>query len=229
MYSALAGFGIGYFLTRHDRSTWRRTNVAVASLAAGCCCHILWTAPLFVDALPGSVGVLATVMLKGLPGLLLLCLMLRTTRRRLDGGYTRQLAALHDPALITTAELAVLGNAGLRIQARRYASQQAGARAGRAVLRLQRAQARLAVAMSTPAELRPADPAADSTHAAAIARCQCEVLTRRQALVVLGHPEAVPPQGTAPWRSRFVAPIAVTALAVIVLWAALMASGTGLS
>ena len=228
LYSALAGFGIGYFLTRHDRTTWRRTTVAVASLVAGCCCHILWDAPLFVDVLPGSFGVLATLMLKGLPGILLLYFMLRTTRVRLEGGYVRQLAALRDPDFITTAELAVLASAGLRIRARRYASHVAGARAGRTVLRLQRAQARLAVAMSTPAGTELTASAADGTHAAAIARCQREVLALRRALVALGHPEAVSQQDRATGWSRFFVLVATTALAVIVLWAALMASGTGL-
>ena len=66
IFTAIVGAGVAYAATRKtSRSVW----VAAGSLAAVIALHALWNSPLLRDGLGlGAFGVLAGVMLKGLPG-----------------------------------------------------------------------------------------------------------------------------------------------------------------
>jgi RsiW-degrading membrane proteinase PrsW (M82 family) len=208
LFGALAGAGIGYLVVRRDRGVARRAGMAALAGLGAWGSHALWNSPLLTDGLGGSgAALLAVLLLKGLPPLLLILLLVRHVHDREADYYVARLAALDDPELITAGELAVLGSGARRAAARRHAEARAGRAAATAVRRLQRAQARLAV------ELSRAAPAGE--HRAA-------VRAHRAVLVRLGHPEAV--TGPRSWRHT-VSTAVTTAVAVAVLWVALSALG----
>jgi RsiW-degrading membrane proteinase PrsW (M82 family) len=214
LFGALAGAGIGYLVVRREKSKPHRIGVALLAVFGAWCCHVLWNSPLLSDGLGnGGVALLAVLVFKGLPPLLLILLLVRVAHDREADFYTAQLAALNDPALITAAELVVLPSGPRRAEARRHARQVGGKKAKAAVRRLQRAQARLAVELSRS----PAGEAIPSRRQA--------VLTEREILSRLGLKEAVAEgdgQGAARRRAESILAVVV---AVAVLWVALTALG----
>ena len=214
LFSALAGAGIGYLVVRRERGRAHRAGVAALAVLGAWASHVLWNSPLLGDGLGnGALALLAVLLLKGLPPLLLILLLVRHVHDLEADFYVGQLATLRDPELITEGELAVLGSGARRAAARRHAGARAGWRATAAVRRLQRAQARLAVELSRTGVATVAGPA--GSHCA-------EIREQRSILVRLGHPEAV--AGPRSWR-RTASTVGTTALAIAVLWVALSALG----
>lgn len=211
LFGALAGAGIGYLAVRADR-TWRtRLGVAMLGVLAAWASHMLWNSPLFRDGLGnGALALLAVLVFKGLPPLLVILLLVRSAHDREADYYAAQLAELDDPELITPHELNALKSGSRRASARWHARTRAGFAARSAVRRLQRAQARLAV------EVSRGTPDLD--------RWCHEVRRQRRILAGLGHPEAIAPEGKGPWR-RTASTVFTTALAIAVLWAAISTLG----
>ncbi|WP_328464244.1 PrsW family intramembrane metalloprotease [Actinoplanes sp. NBC_00393] len=209
LFGALAGAGIGYLVVNPDRSRGHRLAMAGLALFGAWASHVLWNSPLFRDGLgDGALALLAVLVFKGLPPLLLILFLVRRAHDQEAAYYVAKLATLRDPELITTAELRVLGSGSRRAAARRYAAARAGRRGRTAVRRLQRAQARLAVELSRASGSATADCA--------------EVRVQRAVLIDLGHPEAV--EGTRSWRHT-ASTVGTTAVAIAVLWVALSALG----
>ncbi|GIF74711.1 PrsW family intramembrane metalloprotease [Asanoa siamensis] len=146
LFGALAGAGIGYLAVRTDRPLFVRLFVAVLSVLGAMAIHFLWNSPLL--SLGGGAGIFGDLFVKGIPPLLMILLLVRGVRHREADYYVGQLAALGDRRIATEDELRVLGHGHLRAGARRYAHGRAGVKGRRAVRRLQRAQARLAVELS---------------------------------------------------------------------------------
>jgi RsiW-degrading membrane proteinase PrsW (M82 family) len=220
LFGALAGAGVGYLVVRTDRSRAARLGAAALALAGAWLCHFVWNSPLLADGLGyGGVGVLAALVAKGLPPLLMILLLVRAAGQREADYYTAQLVALADRRIITPCELRVLPRGRLRAEARRYAHGRTGVRGRRAVRRLQRAQARLAVELSRAGggpEALAASPAVRRWHA--------EVLTQRGRLLAVGHPEAIAPYDRGASLRRWgTGVVAVAVLAVV--WAAIRALG----
>jgi RsiW-degrading membrane proteinase PrsW (M82 family) len=214
LFGALAGAGIGYLVVRRDQSLGNRIGVAVLAVFGAWASHVLWNSPLLSDGLGnGALGLLAVLLLKGLPPLLLILWLVRRAHDREADYYVGQLATLGDAELITEAELAVLGSGARRAAARRYAESKAGRPARAAVRRLQRAQARLAVELSRAS--------AEVSDGSTGSRCD-EIRAERAVLIALGHPEAV--AGPRSWRHT-ASTIGTTAVAIAVLWVALSALG----
>jgi hypothetical protein len=170
---------------------------------------VLWNSPIFSDGLGnGLVGLLAVLLLKGLPPLVLVLLIVRRVHDKEADYYVGRLAALGDADLITDDELAVLGSGARRAAARRHARARAGRPAQAAVRRLQRAQAHLAVELSR--ESASTGPPCE------------EIRRQRTVLAGLDHPEAI----TGPRSWRHTASTAITtAVAIAVLFVALSALG----
>ena len=231
LFGALAGAGIGYLVVRRDKSIAIRIGAALLTLLGAWCSHVLWNAPLFSDGLGnGGLALLAVLVFKGLPPLLLILLLVRAAHDREADYYTAHLAALGDSELITDAELEVLRSGTRRAQARRHARLRAGYKGHAAVRRLQRAQARLAVELSraellVPTLGRAAASGGGIATEGAVARWCSVVRERRAILAGLGLPEAVvPADGQDAWRRRGESVLAVV-VAIVVLWVALSALG----
>jgi RsiW-degrading membrane proteinase PrsW (M82 family) len=185
LFSAPAGAGIAWFLVRTDQSLPVRCLGLAAGLGSAWGIHFIWNSPLLMDGLGGSAaGVLVGLLLKGLPPLLLAMGLLWVARNREAIFYIDKLARLHDPAVATPAELRTLQHGHLRADARRYGKLRAGKAGGKAVKALQRAQAHLAVELSRePSGLATGDPI--------LLHSRDEVLTQRQRLLTLAHPQAI--------------------------------------
>jgi RsiW-degrading membrane proteinase PrsW (M82 family) len=213
LFGALAGAGIGYLVVNPDRTRRHRIGMAGLALAGAWASHVLWNSPLFRDGLGnGALALLAVLVFKGLPPLLLILWLVRRAHDREAAYYVAKLATLRDPALITESELRVLGSGSRRAAARRHAAAQAGRGARATVRRLQRAQARLAVDLSRATAEAPETTAAS------------EVRAHRARLEELGHPEAV--EGVPSWRHT-ASTVTTTAVAIAVVWVALSALGGG--
>lgn len=214
LFGALAGAGIGYLVVRRDRGAANRIGVAVLAVLGAWASHVLWNSPIFTDGLGnGPSGLLAVLLLKGLPPLVLILLIVRRVHDKEADYYVSHLAMLCDPELITEGELAVLGSGSRRAAARRHAGARAGRQAHKAVRRLQRAQARLAVELSRAS--------ADVSDGSTGTRC-VEIRIERGVLIGLGHPEAV--AGPRMWRHT-ASTVVTTVVAIAVLWVALSALG----
>lgn len=211
LFGALAGAGIGYFVVRRDRSPVLRLGVAALAVLGAWASHALWNSPLLSDGLGnGAPALLAVLVLKGLPPLLLILWWVRRAHDREADYYVAHLATLRDPELITEGEMRVLGSGSARASARRLAAERAGAAGRHAVRRLQRAQARLAVELSreVPASALSCEP----------------IREQRKKLRDLNHPEAI--AGPRSWRHT-ASTIVTTLVAIAVLWVALSALGGG--
>jgi RsiW-degrading membrane proteinase PrsW (M82 family) len=211
LFAALAGAGIGYLVVRTDRSALSRLAAAGLALAGAWTCHFLWNSPLLADGFGGGgPGLFAGLVLKGAPPMLMILLLVRAARHREADYYTARLAALNDPRVATPAELRALGQGHLRVEARRYAFARAGVRGRRAVRRLQRAQARLAV---------------DLSRGESGFRWFGQALTERARLVAIGHPEALAPDGRHSMARRLGALLGVALFVLVAVWVAIRAIG----
>jgi RsiW-degrading membrane proteinase PrsW (M82 family) len=220
LFGALAGAGVGYLVVRVDRSLASRIGAAALALGGAWLCHFVWNSPLLADGLGyGGLGVLAVLLVKGLPPLLVILLLVRAAGEREADYYTAQLLALDDRMVITPNELRVLPRVGRRAEARRYAHGRAGVRGRRAVRRLQRAQARLAVELS-----RAGGGVAALADSPAAGRWYEEVLAQRQRLLRLGHPEAIAPYERAGMVRRWIGAVGAV-VALIVIWVAIRSIG----
>jgi len=109
VFSAIAGGGVGYALIRRERETPHRYAVLVLAGLGAAGLHFLWNTPVFADGFgAGVAGVLAVLVLKGVPALLLVLALVRVAGHREADYYVRELAAYGDPELATEAELAAL-------------------------------------------------------------------------------------------------------------------------
>jgi RsiW-degrading membrane proteinase PrsW (M82 family) len=185
LFSAVAGAGIAWFLVRTDRPLPVRWGGLFVGLGLAWAVHFIWNSPLLMDGVGDSgVGLLVGLLLKGLPALLLGMGLLWVARHREANYYIDRLEALRDPEIATKGELKTLRHGHLRADARRYGKFRAGPAGQKAVKALQLAQAQLAVELSrAPAGLVTGDPA--------IMHIRDDVLTIRNRLMVLAHPEAI--------------------------------------
>jgi RsiW-degrading membrane proteinase PrsW (M82 family) len=173
LFTGLSGAGVAYGLVRTDKPLPVRVAVAVSLFAAAWGGHFLWNSPWLSNGFGfGPLGALAAVLIKGIPVLLVGIVLLVAAERREADYYSALLASVADPRIATEDEIRALVSPRRRFAARRRARTRLGWAGGRAVRRLQRAQAQLAVALSR-------DPGAEVVHR------RRDVLGRRHQLVAL--------------------------------------------
>jgi len=173
LFTAVAGAGVAYALVRKDRPRLRRVAVAVALFLASAGFHFLWNSPLLTGLGLGLIGMILILLVKGIPALLVGAALLMAAERREADYYAGMLAGLGDHRIATADEIATLVSPRRRLEARKQARTRLGTAGARAMGRLQRAQAQLAVAISR-------DPGAE------VLRRRREVLVRRHQLAALG-------------------------------------------
>jgi RsiW-degrading membrane proteinase PrsW (M82 family) len=183
LFSALAGAAVGYFVVhRTNKSLQRRLGVVIAGFGGAWLFHFVWNSPWFGNGFGyGLLGLLAALIVKGAPALVLIVLLVRSASGREADFYVGTLLTLGDPRIITTREVAALRTGRRRLAARRYAYARSGRPGKRAVRELQRSQARLALDLSRGG--RDAYP------------LRLRVLVARRRLAAMAHPEAAVPQG----------------------------------
>jgi RsiW-degrading membrane proteinase PrsW (M82 family) len=144
VYSGLFGLGLGYAMTRPAWSPLRRALAVVAGFGAAWSLHFLWNSPLLVDTTDWRL-----VVVKGVPALLLLLALLQRAQRADSGVFLPALAAVGNPLVATDDEIRSLTDRRSRARARREARATSGRAGAGSVRRLQRAQADLAVALTS--------------------------------------------------------------------------------
>jgi protease PrsW len=187
LFTALAGAGIGYAVVHTDRP-WRwRIGVAVLAYLGAWTLHFVWNSPLLGDGFGiGVAGLIGVLLLKGIPGFVAVLLMLRVARHHEAGYYLGRLSGI-EPILVDPEEMEALVTARGRNQARRQAHGAAGLRAERAVRKLQRTQAKLAVEISRSGYASYREAARhDNPRSVALERCVRDILAVRERLWALG-------------------------------------------
>lgn len=175
LFTAIAGAGIAYALTRRRRRAIRAV-VAGALLGAAWAFHFALNSPWLSDGFGyGAPGVFLAVLIKGTPALVAGATVIVLAERRDAAYYGRLLTAVNDPRIATPDEIVALVSPLRRLAERRRARHRLGRAGGRAVRRLQRAQANLAVTLARAAD-RTCGP-----HE--VARDRREVLLRRRELL----------------------------------------------
>jgi RsiW-degrading membrane proteinase PrsW (M82 family) len=184
MFTALAGAGVGYAMTHVGRPWTRRIGIVLLAYAGAWAFHFVWDSPLLLEGFGfGLGGVLAVVVVKGLPGLVVVLLLARAALHHEAAFYAELLLRISDHSLITEDEVAVLVKGRNRLAARRYARSRGGHRAAAAMRRLQRAQARYAVELSRHVHARA--EALGRRRAAALKKREYDIRAARQRLVDL--------------------------------------------
>ncbi len=209
LFSALAGAGVAYAVLHR---TVRGAGWCAAALLGAWSFHAVWNSPWLADGFGyGVPGVLAALVLKGGPALVVILLLVHSAGRREAGYYLRKLVG--DPRVATERELAALATGGTRLAARRFAYARGGRRLARCVRKLQRAQARLALDVS-----RGLPQAAEH---------RAEVLELRRWLEAYGHPDAYAPGNAAVAAWLWVGGCVGAAAGAVLLAAAIRGLGGG--
>ncbi len=199
LFGALAGAGVAYAMVRKDRSRLVRFAVAAALCGSAWWFHFLWNSPLLADGFGyGIVGVLAAMLIKGIPALAVGVVLVVAAQRHQADYYAAMLASVGDHRIATRDEIATLISPRGRAAARRHARTRLGRPGARAVRRLQLAQARLAVSIST----EPGVEVCQRRH---------EVLVRRHELLALAMAAS---RRNPSWAKKLAASAAVTAQVV---------------
>ena len=152
LYSALAGMGIAYFVTRKGFvPEGKRWGVVIGLFLIAVLAHVLWNSPL-LDFFPEEpwegvdwLVILFATAVKGLPLLIFVILMVRLAHRREHLWLQAALETEAGKPGLTREELDALDHPADRRRARKEAAARGGRQAGREMKRLQREQINLAM------------------------------------------------------------------------------------
>ncbi|MGH3739459.1 MAG: PrsW family intramembrane metalloprotease, partial [Micromonosporaceae bacterium] len=127
MFTALAGAGVGYLVTRTDRGRRRRYGIAALAFGGAWAFHFVWDTPWLGDGFGfGIGGVVAVLVLKGLPGLVVVLYLVQQALVHEAAYYSRLLSRVQDLNLVTAAEIPMLVKGRNRLAARRSARSRRG-------------------------------------------------------------------------------------------------------
>lgn len=142
LMTAITGLGLGYVLTRHDRSWGRRLLVVVVLFGVAWWMHFFTDSPLVQGQLPGALANVGGIG-KSIPNLILGFIVYRIAMRAEWRHYAATIDA--EPAdVITSTEIESMRTRRSRRNARKRHSRHGGKPAKRTARRLQRCQLQLA-------------------------------------------------------------------------------------
>jgi protease PrsW len=158
LMTAMTGLGLGYALTRHDRSRARRLLVLVGLFGVAWWMHFFKDSPLFENLLPGPIGGVA----KAIPNLILGFIVYRIAMR---AEWRHYAAVVGDESseVVTPTEVASMRTRRSRRRVRKRYHRHGGKGARQLARRLQRCQLQLANEVET-------DPGAAARTRATIRR-----------------------------------------------------------
>jgi RsiW-degrading membrane proteinase PrsW (M82 family) len=147
-YTAIAGYGIGYFVSRRDRSVGYRLGVVVLSFAVAFTAHFVWNSPLLTEAFGEGAGILLGLLVKGIPVLFLLITMYRLARNQEATWFRAAVAGEVGTDVLLREELEELMTLSSRKDVTKMVRRVRGRAAARLVGQLQHAQLALGLACS---------------------------------------------------------------------------------
>ncbi|SIR67989.1 PrsW family intramembrane metalloprotease [Pseudacidovorax sp. RU35E] len=149
-FSAVAAYGVAWYMRHKERSRPVRIGVALACFGLAWGMHFVWNSPWLERWFPNNdLGVSLLMVTKGLPLLLAAALIWRAATRE-TGAYLHAQAEALVPErdLLADDERERLGDPLERLRARRAVGREHGRRAMRLKRRLQREQLRLVLKAS---------------------------------------------------------------------------------
>lgn len=160
-YTAIAGYGIGYFVCRTERSVAHRLAVAASCFVAAVVAHLVWNSPLLIEAFGEGAGLLLGLLLKGIPVVILLVVMYRMARSQEATWFRAAVSEEVGTDVLLQDELDELMTLDRRQDVTRMVRRVRGRTAARRVGDLQQAQLALGLACSRkgPAAERDAEDA----------------------------------------------------------------------
>ncbi len=208
LFAGLTGMGFAYFVTSKAALS-RRIAAFGVCVAAALTAHAFWDSPLLNDVLgtgnaaPSQSQILLWCTLKGLPFLILLCVLVVMATRNEERSFRAIIAGEPDESLLPEPEVRALGSLWSRRSARVAAGRRLGAAGARLVGQLQSAQIQYALARSRSDSL--ADPSVE--------RQRQRILWIRAHLTVFeGGPTAGQAPAPAGWASAGLASAALPAV-----------------
>lgn len=148
LFTAVAGMGFAYWVTRSDRPQNRRLQFVVGALALAIVAHFIWNSPILGFLLgndPGPINWVLYMAVKGLPFLVFLALMVRLAHRREMHWFETAVAHHVGEDALTAADVRTLSDLRTRRSARKEMGRRKGREGERLVGRLQSAQLSLAM------------------------------------------------------------------------------------
>ncbi len=146
LFTGLIGFGFAYFVTRRSERWIKRAGIFALFIVLGWAAHFVWNSPWLDGLAQDSAGdFVLTLVIKGLPFLVLLVLIGLLARRRERQAFTRLMAEEVGGEAVTAEEFEVLRSGRRRRRAVRRVRQQKGPLAGRLAKRIMREQMNLAL------------------------------------------------------------------------------------
>jgi RsiW-degrading membrane proteinase PrsW (M82 family) len=143
LFTGLLGFGFAYFVTQRLRPWTRRAGVLAVSAVLAWAAHFVWNSPWLESLGAGGAGAfIGSLVIKGLPFLLLLALMVVFARRRERRAFAQLIAAEVGGEV---DELGILQNGRKRRHTVRAVKKARGPAAAALVKRLMREQMNLAL------------------------------------------------------------------------------------
>ncbi|MFJ6460406.1 PrsW family intramembrane metalloprotease [Streptomyces sp. NPDC091387] len=144
LYTSVAAFGIGYFITRRHKPLIQRTAVAVGAFALAWFLHFFWNSPWLQNIGGDGVGgILVLSLVKGIPVFAVGYLLWKFAGRE-EGSQLRTVADYYlDDDLMTPEERDSLTSLRERRLLRKHMKKAHGRKAARTLHRLQRAQLHL--------------------------------------------------------------------------------------
>lgn len=158
VYTGIVGAGIGYFVSRRDRSWVERLGVAIGLFATAWFLHFFWDTPFLNESLGDSTAAsFASVLIKGIPALVIFLLVVRWGRNQERKVWSEFVGSSIDRELVSVADAEALLDRKGRRRARKEVREAKGRRAGRLQKHLQYAQLRYIQSVS--------EEGAESAHA----------------------------------------------------------------
>jgi protease PrsW len=146
LFTGLLGFGFAYFITRRSARWVVRVGVLALFIVLAWAAHFVWNSPWLDSLSSGSAGsFVLSLVIKGLPFLVLLVLLVVFARRREEEAFSRLMAEEVGGDVVTPEEFEILRSGRRRRQALRQMKRQKGPGAGRLLKTLQREQMNLAL------------------------------------------------------------------------------------
>jgi RsiW-degrading membrane proteinase PrsW (M82 family) len=146
LFTAFAGFGFAYFVTRREQTLSRRLGLLILCMALAWAAHFVWNSPWLESLMAkGTGGFAGEIVIKGMPFVILLALLAVFARRREGQAFAQLMRSEVGSDTVTEEEFQTLKSRRQRRKALRRMKRTKGATARTVLKRLMREQINLAL------------------------------------------------------------------------------------
>jgi RsiW-degrading membrane proteinase PrsW (M82 family) len=146
LFTAFAGFGFAYFVTRREQTLTKRLGLLILCMALAWAAHFVWNSPWLESLMAkGTGGFAGAIVIKGMPFVILLALLAVFARRREGQAFAQLMRSEVGSDTVTEEEFQTLKSRRQRRKALRRIKRTKGATARSVLKRLMREQINLAL------------------------------------------------------------------------------------